>query len=108
MTRSQVITAVNNWKADKKLTKKAAWCFVEIYRRVKQFHHDNYDARSVMLAYPSEVTGIKQFLVVTHEPETPKVLNWYNLTAEGQELTKTLEAYLPWDDKLNEVLYDLN
>jgi DNA-binding MarR family transcriptional regulator len=61
----------------------------EVYRRLKQLHSGNLDARLLILLLPSEVkTLVKNGYLKPHSSETPRVINWYNLTEKGKTIFK--------------------
>jgi hypothetical protein len=54
----------------------------EIRRRIRVF---NKDMVMVYLGYPSEVKSLIQKGILTpYSSQTPRVLNWYNLTELGK------------------------
>lgn len=58
----------------------------EIYRRLNYFHNGDLNTNLLYLAFPSEAKKIAAYgLIQVHGKETPKVLNWYNLTDKGKK-----------------------
>lgn len=61
----------------------------EVYRRLNYFKQNNLDEHLLMLAFPYQVKTLRQKgILKPSSTETPKALNWYNLTEEGKELFK--------------------
>ena len=63
----------------------------EIKRRLTEFKtkRDFDGVTMVLLCFPSEAKReIKEGLIKPHSIETPRVLNWYNLTPKGVEYFK--------------------
>ena len=64
----------------------------EIKRRLKEFKNkQDFDGvKMVLLCYPSEAKQeVKEGLITVYGGrETPRVLNWYNLTSKGVEYFK--------------------
>lgn len=63
--------------------------------RRQEINNDVDRCRMVALAYPSEIKQgvVKGFFEPTYQ-ETARVLNWYNLTIKGLEITKQLRSNL--------------
>ena len=57
----------------------------EIKRRIKEFKQGDKNAPMIFLGFPSEVkTLVNKNILVPYSKETPRVLNWYNLTDFGK------------------------
>lgn len=97
--------ALKKWKTENELTMSEARVLVETYRRTWEFHKGRYSDKQLLLALPSDVKTIKRFFN-PYSIEIPRVYNWYGLSEEGQELIKTLEKILPWDENMNHILFN--
>jgi len=61
----------------------------EIYRRLNYFHSGDLNHSSLFLGLPSEANLIKKYgIIKPYSKETPRALNWYNLTDKGKEFFK--------------------
>lgn len=57
----------------------------EIKRRIREFKNGDKNAPMIFLGFPSEVkTLVNKKILVPYSRETPRVLNWYNLTDLGK------------------------
>lgn len=58
----------------------------EIRRRVKEFKGGDKNKPMIYLGLPTEVKGlIRKGIIIPYSKETPRVLNWYNLTELGKQ-----------------------
>src|SRR5690606_25193164 len=59
----------------------------EVYRRLNYFHKGNLDAKSLLIALPSETkTLIEKAILKPYGKEVKRAYNWYYLTDKGKEL----------------------
>ena len=57
----------------------------EVKRRIRDFKQGDKNAPMIFLGFPSEVkTLVNKKILVPYSKETPRVLNWYNLTDFGK------------------------
>jgi len=62
----------------------------ETYRRLNYLAKGDLNSRLLLLEFPSNVKTLKaKGILKPSSSETPKIINWYNLTEKGKELFKT-------------------
>ena len=78
----------------------------EIFRRVNYFQL-NLDSNLIISSFPSKIKPlIKIKMVEPSFEETPRVLNWYKLTKEGQEYFKDYKFKKKLNDNRNKILFE--
>ena len=97
-----------NWRIKKGFTRKEQYLpIINIYRRLNMFKNCNVNANLIISAFPSEVKHVKGLLVPS-DVETPRIINWYNLSKLGKELMQELMSELTWNKKeMNSCIFNM-
>ena len=74
----------------------------EIYRRLNYFHNGNLNENQLHLGFPNEVKFLIELdLLKPSYRETPRILNWYNLTDKGKRFFQHYIVKLSKEDNDN-------
>ena len=80
-----------DWKKEFKLTRTpVVQMMLEAWRRVHMFNDGLSDARLLIIAMPSQVKGLEDYMKPSNGSITPRVLNWYRLTKQGKKIVDGL------------------
>ena len=97
-----------DWAKENKLTRqKKKVMMLEAWRRSHMFHKGNCKAELLILALPSEVKGLEEYIIPSRGL-TPRVNNWFKLTPKGQKIVNYLSNKIKFSEKRhNEEIFNL-
>lgn len=109
MIKNSILQEIENWKRDNNIKAKNKYIpLLECYRRIHQFNKGSMNENLVLIAYPSEVKAVRDCFNLSNGKETPRVLNWYNLTDKGKKIISDLMSRISWNEKeINQFIFDL-
>jgi hypothetical protein len=80
---------------------------LEAWRRVHMFHRGNVNENLIVLALPSQVKGLEDFLIPS-SGLTPRVYNWFKLTSKGKQVINDLSSKINFSEKRhNQQIFNL-
>ena len=81
---------------------------LEAWRRTHMFHEGMQNIKLLILALPSEVKGVEEYLVPSDGTITPRCNNWFKLTPKGQKVINDLSSKITFSEKRhNEEIFNL-
>jgi hypothetical protein len=101
--------SIFDWAKENKLTRqKVQVVMLEAWRRSHMFHKGNCRANLMVLALPSEVKGMSEFLVPSDGRVIPRHHNWYKLTLKGQQVINNLSSKIDFSEKRhNQLIFEM-
>ena len=90
-----------------KFTREQNSVLSEIYRRLNYFHNGNLNESLLLLSMPFNAKVLKPFGLIEpyRNKETPRVLNWYNLTTKGRNFFRHYITVGKLSDKTNSDIF---